>query len=259
MELLDPAQPPPQQNTNGPPQANPKKLPCGHMFHFRCLRSWLERQQSCPTCRRSVLGDDQQQPLPDGQNNNAPNNQPNVDGNRPPNMEGQPAGVQQPQQQQQPEQNNNPTSPTMSQASQPSNTQPQFPRRLPNGIIDYGHVQLIPLFTPNTHNMTTPPMSFHSSSSILAHQPTLSTSPPLAHLGQHMSATGSSPEDLLRRDVVNKIEVMEAVRTDLDQAIMRARHVLMTLDTVGPSQGSVAHDPTATLGSSGEAGPSGST
>lgn len=27
----------------------PKKLPCGHIFHFGCLRSWLERQQSCPT------------------------------------------------------------------------------------------------------------------------------------------------------------------------------------------------------------------
>ncbi|KAI9013036.1 hypothetical protein BC832DRAFT_276915 [Gaertneriomyces semiglobifer] len=33
----------------------PKKLHCGHIFHFRCLRSWLERQQTCPTCRRSVL------------------------------------------------------------------------------------------------------------------------------------------------------------------------------------------------------------
>ncbi|KAJ3390743.1 E3 ubiquitin-protein ligase hrd1 [Lobulomyces angularis] len=33
----------------------PKKLPCGHIFHFHCLKSWLERQQSCPTCRRSVL------------------------------------------------------------------------------------------------------------------------------------------------------------------------------------------------------------
>lgn len=32
-----------------------KKLPCGHIFHFRCLRSWLERQQSCPTCRRSIF------------------------------------------------------------------------------------------------------------------------------------------------------------------------------------------------------------
>ncbi|EPB83523.1 hypothetical protein HMPREF1544_09744 [Mucor circinelloides 1006PhL] len=35
----------------------PKKLPCGHIFHFHCLRSWLERQQTCPTCRRSVLNE----------------------------------------------------------------------------------------------------------------------------------------------------------------------------------------------------------
>ena len=33
----------------------PKKLPCGHILHFSCLRSWLERQQVCPTCRRSVV------------------------------------------------------------------------------------------------------------------------------------------------------------------------------------------------------------
>jgi len=32
-----------------------KKLPCGHILHFNCLRSWLERQQVCPTCRRPVL------------------------------------------------------------------------------------------------------------------------------------------------------------------------------------------------------------
>ena len=31
------------------PNTTPKKLPCGHVFHFYCLRSWLERQQSCPT------------------------------------------------------------------------------------------------------------------------------------------------------------------------------------------------------------------
>lgn len=38
-----------------PDQEVAKKLPCGHIFHFRCLKSWLERQQACPTCRRSVL------------------------------------------------------------------------------------------------------------------------------------------------------------------------------------------------------------
>ncbi|KAF2466803.1 uncharacterized protein BDR25DRAFT_306002 [Lindgomyces ingoldianus] len=35
----------------------PKKLPCGHILHFHCLRSWLERQQVCPTCRRPVLAE----------------------------------------------------------------------------------------------------------------------------------------------------------------------------------------------------------
>lgn len=37
------------------PLDKPKKLPCGHILHLRCLRSWLERQQSCPMCRRPVL------------------------------------------------------------------------------------------------------------------------------------------------------------------------------------------------------------
>eukprot|EP00877_Chromochloris_zofingiensis_P001514 jgi/Chrzof1/11363/Cz05g34030.t1 len=32
-----------------------KKLHCGHVFHLHCLRSWLERQQNCPTCRTSVF------------------------------------------------------------------------------------------------------------------------------------------------------------------------------------------------------------
>lgn len=44
-----PAPTPPNERTR------PKKLPCGHVLHFSCLRSWLERQQNCPTCRRPVL------------------------------------------------------------------------------------------------------------------------------------------------------------------------------------------------------------
>lgn len=39
-----------------PDRLRPKKLPCGHILHFACLRSWLERQQNCPTCRRPVIG-----------------------------------------------------------------------------------------------------------------------------------------------------------------------------------------------------------
>ena len=40
---------------------NCKKLPCNHIFHATCLRSWFQRQQTCPTCRMDVL---QVQPRP---------------------------------------------------------------------------------------------------------------------------------------------------------------------------------------------------
>ncbi|KAL6077071.1 E3 ubiquitin-protein ligase amfr-like [Balamuthia mandrillaris] len=34
-----------------------KKLPCGHIFHSPCMRTWLERHHSCPTCRQSLRQD----------------------------------------------------------------------------------------------------------------------------------------------------------------------------------------------------------
>jgi len=43
------ALPQPQAQRQAGPNTTPKKLPCGHIFHFNCLRSWLERQQNCPT------------------------------------------------------------------------------------------------------------------------------------------------------------------------------------------------------------------
>ena len=61
-EEMTPWQPPDQAGAGRPGGAQrvpdrlrPKKLPCGHILHFACLRSWLERQQNCPTCRRPVV------------------------------------------------------------------------------------------------------------------------------------------------------------------------------------------------------------
>eukprot|EP01117_Protostelium_nocturnum_P007498 TRINITY_DN2680_c0_g2_i1.p1 TRINITY_DN2680_c0_g2~~TRINITY_DN2680_c0_g2_i1.p1 ORF type:complete len:480 (+),score=122.04 TRINITY_DN2680_c0_g2_i1:183-1622(+) len=48
-----------------------KKLPCGHILHFACLRSWLERKQYCPTCMKPVLEDT---PSNVNNNNNVNNN-----------------------------------------------------------------------------------------------------------------------------------------------------------------------------------------
>ena len=41
-----------------------KKLPCGHFFHLSCLKSWIERQQVCPTCRRPIFQEETAAPTP---------------------------------------------------------------------------------------------------------------------------------------------------------------------------------------------------
>ncbi|KIX01551.1 uncharacterized protein Z518_09277 [Rhinocladiella mackenziei CBS 650.93] len=52
--VAEPGQPSPRPNPMAE-RMRPKKLPCGHVLHFSCLRSWLERQQICPTCRANVV------------------------------------------------------------------------------------------------------------------------------------------------------------------------------------------------------------
>lgn len=72
MVAAEPSEAAPPNASAAVTNVTPKKLSCGHIFHFRCLRSWLERQQSCPTCRRMILDDEpepaatqaQQQPPP---------------------------------------------------------------------------------------------------------------------------------------------------------------------------------------------------
>ncbi|CAF0846414.1 unnamed protein product [Rotaria sp. Silwood1] len=36
-------------------QQSIKRLGCQHIFHKNCLRSWFQRQQACPICRKPVL------------------------------------------------------------------------------------------------------------------------------------------------------------------------------------------------------------
>uniref|UniRef100_A0A646QCX6 AMFR n=1 Tax=Hemiscolopendra marginata TaxID=943146 RepID=A0A646QCX6_9MYRI len=47
-----------------------RKLPCGHLFHNSCLRSWLEQDTSCPTCRTSLSDHNEQEAISNAANNN---------------------------------------------------------------------------------------------------------------------------------------------------------------------------------------------
>lgn len=49
-----------------------KKLPCNHIFHTACLRSWFQRQQTCPTCRLNILRPTTSQPRNRPENQQAP-------------------------------------------------------------------------------------------------------------------------------------------------------------------------------------------
>eukprot|EP01137_Pigoraptor_chileana_P007022 Opistho-2@52007 len=31
-----------------------RELPCGHIFHLRCVDAWLPREKSCPCCKRDI-------------------------------------------------------------------------------------------------------------------------------------------------------------------------------------------------------------
>lgn len=91
----------PQVDLGAVERTRPKKLGCGHILHLGCLKSWLERQQVCPICRRPVLPDGNQS----GQDNqNRPAQQPGR--GQQPQQQGQ-VPHQQPAQGQAPAQPNN--------------------------------------------------------------------------------------------------------------------------------------------------------
>ncbi|GMG30113.1 unnamed protein product [Ambrosiozyma monospora] len=81
----------------------PKKLNCGHVLHYGCLKSWLEMSHVCPTCRREVFKPRSGSATPPANNEEgraAPNGQPEQDNVNQQQPEGNDVNLQQNQDQQ---------------------------------------------------------------------------------------------------------------------------------------------------------------
>lgn len=63
----------------------PKKISCGHVLHIGCLKSWLERSNGCPVCRKPVIITNikNQNTVNDGSDANVNNNDNNNEVNAP--------------------------------------------------------------------------------------------------------------------------------------------------------------------------------
>ncbi|XP_078001292.1 E3 ubiquitin-protein ligase synoviolin-like [Glandiceps talaboti] len=119
-----------------------KKLPCNHIFHTNCLRSWFQRQQTCPTCRMDIL----RAPLPTTRQQ-----QPRT-----------------PQQQQQQQQQANNMMPGQGQMM------PPFPGGFPMWMppMAPGHFQMPPQQPPTSQPDTSQPSASTTTTSSTTTQPT---------------------------------------------------------------------------------------
>lgn len=60
----------PSECTNA--KQKPKRLPCNHCLHLGCLKSWMERSQTCPICRVPVFDKKGNVVVTSDQTNNQP-------------------------------------------------------------------------------------------------------------------------------------------------------------------------------------------
>ena len=184
-----------------------KKLPCNHIFHTACLRSWFQRQQTCPTCRLNIL-----RPVTNNQGNRQ-QNQPQAAGPQPPQAPQAPgfnpivqvlpafwAGLQAPgaapqQQQQQQQQQQAPGSTAQQQGQSNGGNTPStsFQNLAPGGV---------PLFPPPFPTMV--PL------------PPIPTPPP--NLTELSEEELRAMEGNLRQAVEARIQTLQRVQLLLDAA-----------------------------------------
>ena len=206
-----------------------KKLPCNHIFHKICLRSWFQRQQTCPTCRLDVL----RAPVQGGLQ--------------------RPRGQQQPQQQQQQQQQQQPAQPAA-----PAPQIPPFPGFDPNffaqlvaaanaratvppNIPTAAQVQSGAQGSTRSEPMTTPPIPPpFMIPPFFPPPPFLNLPPPPMPPPNFTGLTDSelrAMEGQERTNVEARIKVLRNIQVLLDAAVMEMNQytaVVSRLNTIAP-------------------------
>uniref|UniRef100_A0A3Q3KUT6 RING-type E3 ubiquitin transferase n=1 Tax=Mastacembelus armatus TaxID=205130 RepID=A0A3Q3KUT6_9TELE len=205
-----------------------KKLPCNHIFHSSCLRSWFQRQQTCPTCRMDVLraSNNNQTPAPA----QAPPPAPPAPANAPP--------------------------------APPANVAPGMLPGFPPGIFPFwGPFPAVPppaaavaapgaTDAPQSSTETTQAAAYlisrHVSVTVYSVLSSLVSSmpPPPPSLSQLSEEELRELEAEGRRGLEARLQCLQNIHTLLDAAMLNIHHYLSTVATLTPPR---------TEGSSGEA------
>ncbi|XP_002740241.1 E3 ubiquitin-protein ligase synoviolin B-like, partial [Saccoglossus kowalevskii] len=214
-----------------------KKLPCGHIFHTNCLRSWFQRQQSCPTCRMDIL----RAPIPTGQQQ----------------------GQQTPQQQQQQQQQANmmpgqgPMMPQfpggfpmfippmvpgqfpMQQQQQPSTTQPASSTTATPTTSTSTQPTAVPGGAATTYTMPGSTMAGFPGISPYMMPPMFSppfTPPPMppANFAGMNDEELRAMEGIERSHVEARVQCLRSIHTLLDAAMIQIQQYYSLMSTMGP-------------------------
>uniref|UniRef100_A0A8D3DX81 RING-type E3 ubiquitin transferase n=1 Tax=Scophthalmus maximus TaxID=52904 RepID=A0A8D3DX81_SCOMX len=176
-----------------------KKLPCNHIFHSSCLRSWFQRQQTCPTCRMDVLRASNNNPTP------APAQAPPPAPAAPANAPAAPPvnGTSQP---------TSSTADTSAAAAAPGSAIPGFPFSFPPPPFPTAPWLPMPPPPPFVSSMPPPP-------------------PSLARMSEEelreLEAEG-------RRGLEARLQCLQNIHTLLDAAMLNIHHYLSTVATLTP-------------------------
>ncbi|XP_057315015.1 E3 ubiquitin-protein ligase synoviolin B-like isoform X2 [Hydractinia symbiolongicarpus] len=190
-----------------------KKLPCNHIFHAHCLRSWFQRQQSCPTCRMDVLSARAQTMQPPAQ--------------------------QQQQQQQPPAGMPRAGAPPFTGMPPPAGSPFGMPPGMPPGVLPQTSAATSQTTQASTNETTSPnflfPVTMPPPSFMFGSPPSFLTPPPppFMYLSTLSLEQLHQMEGQERENVESRVRLLRNVHSLLDSVIVQLNQYSQVVTTIG--------------------------